>query len=52
MYCISAKDLTTVVKLINRLPDRYIKNGNLYDGVYNQLSKDELKEICSRGIKV
>lgn len=52
MYLISAKDLYTVVTLINRLPDRYLKNGNLYDGVYNTLSKDELEKICSRGIKL
>ena len=52
MYLISAKDLYTVVTLIRRLPDRYLKNGNLYDGIYNTLSKDELKKICSRGIKL
>lgn len=52
MYVISARDLHTVVTLIGRLPDRYIKNGNLYDGVYNRLSQHELEQICSRGIKV
>ena len=52
MYLISAKDLYTVVTLIGRLPDRYLKNGNLYDGVYNMLSKDELEKICSHGIKL
>lgn len=52
MYVISARDLHTVVMLIGRLPDRYIKNGNLYDGVYNRLSQPELEQICSRGIKV
>ena len=52
MYLISAKDLYTVVTLIRRLPDRYLKNGNLYVGVYNTLNKDELKKICSRGIKL
>lgn len=52
MYLISAKDLYTVVTLIKRLPDRYLKNGNLYDGVYNVLNKDELEKICSRGINV
>lgn len=52
MYVISARDLHTVVTLIGRLPDRYIKNGNLYDGVYNKLSRAELEQICSRGIKV
>lgn len=52
MYLISAKNIYTVVTLINRLPDRYLKNGNLYDGVYNTLGKDELEKICSRGIKL
>ena len=52
MHLISAKDLYTVVTLIKRLPDKYLKNGNLYDGVYNTLSKDELKKICSRCIKL
>ena len=52
MYLISANDLYTVVCLIHRLPDRYIKNGDHYDGVYNELTRAELKEICSRGIKV
>lgn len=52
MYLISSKDLYTVVTLIRRLPDRYLKNGNLYDGVYNTLNKDELEKICSRGIRV
>lgn len=46
MYLISANDLYTVVCLIHRLPDRYI------DGVYNELTRAELKAICSRGIKV
>lgn len=52
MYLISANDLYTVVTLIKRLPDRYIKNGNLYDGVYNELTSAELAKICRRGIKV
>lgn len=52
MYLISANDLYTVVCLIHRLPDRYIKNGDHYDGVYNELTRAELKAICSRGIKV
>ena len=52
MYLLSAKDLYTVVTLIKLLPDRYLKNENLYDGVYNTLSEDELKKICSRGIKL
>lgn len=52
MYVISARDLYTVVTLIGRLPDRYVKNGNLYDGVYSELTQIELDQICSRGIKV
>ena len=52
MYVISARDLPTVVTLIGRLPDRYVENGNLYDGVYNKLSPTELEQSCSRGIKV
>ena len=52
MYLISAKDLYTVVTLIERLPDRYLRNRNLFDGVYNMISKDELKKSCSRGSKL
>lgn len=50
MYLINAEDLLTVVKLINRLPDGYIKNGDMYDGLYKVLSESELKKISSIGI--
>lgn len=49
MYLIKAKDLYTVVKLIDRLPVRYIKNGNMYDGVY-ALSGNERVRIYTAGI--
>lgn len=49
MYLIKAKDLYTVVKLIDRLPSRYIKNGNMYDGVY-ELSGNERVRIYTAGI--
>ena len=52
MHVISARDLPTVVTLIGRLPDRYVKNENLYDGVYNKLSPTELEQTRARGIKV
>lgn len=49
MYLIKGKDLYTAVKLIGRLPVRYIKNGNMYDGVY-VLSGAERVRICTAGI--
>lgn len=51
MYLIKAKDLYTVVKLIGRLPVRYIKNGNMYDGVY-ALSGNERLRIYKAGISI
>lgn len=45
MYRIFHKYLYSVVAKINRLPDKYVKNGNLYDGIYNNLTQDEIKKI-------
>lgn len=50
MYLINAKDLPTVVRLINRLPDGYLNKGNMYDGFYEVLSESELEKIWSVGI--
>lgn len=50
MYRILGKYLYTVVNLINKLPDKYVKNGTVYDGIYNNLTQDEIKKIfiCSK----
>lgn len=45
MYRINGNDLYRVVVRINRLPDKYVKNGNMYDGIYNYLTQDEIKKI-------
>lgn len=45
MYLVKAVDLYRAVQLIGRLPDSYVKDGNLYDGLYKDLSTSELEKI-------
>ena len=52
MYLVKAVDLFGAVKFIGRLPDSYVKNGNLYDGIYKYLSVPELLIIRDAGIEV
>lgn len=51
MYLIKGVDLFRAVQFIDRLPDSYVKNGNLYDGLYKDLSVLELLILHDVGIE-
>lgn len=45
MTKVYGKSLYMVVAILKRLPDRYEKVENGFDGVYNNLSEEELRKI-------
>ena len=52
MDLVKGVDLFRAVQFIDRLPDSYVKNGNLYDGLYKDLSVLELLILHDVGIEV